>query len=200
MCHNNTTECMTNELPAPLTMALSLPIFNGNWSTYNGIIVNIYDSTCPIFRTFRYDLEWRCCIGTLENTSFIGQLIDDARVILWNNCNTWIKQEARIPNDSLVAYIGLPETETGKSSSHTEQQKPVTNLPTIQHLALNEPQQLSQDQSKGASKKRKREEEVAPLTTQQLQVRIDIPPDPRMTLPHTIIHPAEHCFALNTKT
>ena len=93
--HSDITECRINALLPPLLIAPSPPTFNGNWSTYNGTIVNIHDSTCPIFRTFRYDLEWKCCIGTLENTSFIGQLSDDARVILWNNGNTWINKKPR---------------------------------------------------------------------------------------------------------
>ena len=118
--HSDTMECRTNTLFPPLLIAPTPPTLDGNWIIYNGTIVNIHDSICPIFANFRYDSEWRFCIGTLGNAAFLGQLSDDARVITWNNGNTWIRQEHNIPNDSLVAYVGLPETVAGKSSSHTE--------------------------------------------------------------------------------
>ena len=179
--HSDTIECKTNALFPPLLTAPSPPTLNGNWIIYNGTIVYIHDSICPIFANFRYDSDWRCCIGTLGNAVFLGQLSDDARVITWNNGNTWIRQEPSIPNDSLVAYVGLPETGAGKSSSHTEQQKPAAthtagdtsnaaNLPTNQHPTHSKPQQQSQDAHEGAPNKRKRDEK-APY-------QLDLTPEP----------------------
>ena len=189
--HSDTIECRTNALFPPLLTAPSPPTLNGNWIVYIGTIVYIHDSICPIFANFRYDSDWRCCIGTLGNAVFLGQLSDDARVITWNNGNTWIRQEPSIPNDSLVAYVGLPETGAGKSSSHTEQQKPAVthtagdtsnaaNLPTNQHPTHSKPQQQSQDAHEGAPNKRKRNEkapyqlDLTPEPTQEHQATLRI--------------------------
>ena len=51
MRHSDTTES-TTVLRAPLTIAHSPPILNGDWSTSENIIVNINNGTCHIFKSF----------------------------------------------------------------------------------------------------------------------------------------------------
>ena len=112
------------------------------------------------------------CIGTLGNTAFLRKLSDDARVITWNNGNTWIRQEPSTPSDSLDAYIGLPETGVAESLSHTEQQQPAAthtacdtsiaaDPPTSQQLTHSKPQQQPRDLREGVSNKRKRNDEAS---------------------------------------
>ena len=101
----STEEQQNRTFPTPF-IALNLPMLDGNLVIYNGTIVTIHDNVCSLFTDFRYDSEWRICIGTLRNTAFLGKLSDDARVITWNNGNTWIRQEPSTPNESLATQHG----------------------------------------------------------------------------------------------
>ena len=108
-----------------LFIALNLPTLDGNWIIYNGTIVTIHNNVCPLFTNFRYDSDWRICIGILRNTAFLGRLSNDARVITWNNGNTRIKQESRTPNEDPATHMASPETGVVKSSFPIEQQQSV---------------------------------------------------------------------------
>ena len=108
--HSDTVESRINTLFQQLFIAPNLPTLDGNLIIYNGTIVTIHNNACPLFTDFRYDSEWRICIGILRNTAFLGKLSNDARVITWNNGNTWIRQESRTPNEDPAAYMASPET------------------------------------------------------------------------------------------
>ena len=149
-----------NTLVPPLFIAPNLPTLDGNWIIYNGTIVTIHNNACPLFTDFRYDSEWRICIGILRNTAFLGKLSNDARVITWNNGNTWIRQESRTPNEDLATHMAPPETGVVKYSCPIEQQQSAatqttrntstaTDPPTSQQLAHSKPQQQPQDVHEG---------------------------------------------------
>ena len=128
--HSDTMECRTNTLFPPLLIAPTPPTLDGNLIIYNGTIVTIHDNICPLFTDFRYDSEWRMCIGTLGNTAFLGKLSDDARVITWNNGNRGIRQEPSTPYESLATHMALPETGVVKYSCPIEQQQPAATQST----------------------------------------------------------------------
>ena len=140
---------------------------------YNGAIVTIHNDACTLFTEFRYDPEWLICTGILRGIAFLGMLSNDARVIVWNNGNTWIRQEARIlPRDTPTDYAAPPVAGTVTSSLLSEEQqqsaatyitrntKIAIDLLTSPEWALMEPQQQPHAEFKNTSNKRMRNDNM----------------------------------------